>query len=46
MEISKDVAIVGIDYRDKPQNGIAMLERMGNPFILTIDDSRGELRCN
>ena len=30
------------DYRDKPQNGIAMLERMGNPFILTIDDSRGE----
>ena len=28
--------------RDKPQNGIAMLERMGNPFILTIDDSRGE----
>ena len=42
MEISKDVPIVGIDYRDKPQNGIAMLERMGNPFILTIDDSRGE----
>ena len=42
MEISKEVAIVGIDYRDKPQNGIAMLERMGNPFILTIDDSRGE----
>ena len=29
MEISKDVPIVGIDYRDKPQNGIAMLERMG-----------------
>ena len=42
MEISKEVPIVGIDYRDKPQNGIAMLERMGNPFILTIDDSRGE----
>lgn len=38
----KEVPIVGIDYRDKPQNGIAMLERMGNPFILTIDDSRGE----
>ena len=32
MEISKEVPIVGIDYRDKPQNGIAMLERMGNPF--------------
>ena len=42
MEISKEVPIVGIDYRDKPQNGIAMLERMGNPFILTIDDSHGE----
>ncbi len=38
----KRSARCGIDYRDKPQNGIAMLERMGNPFILTIDDSRGE----
>ena len=42
LELAKEIPIVGVDYRDKPQNGIAMLERMGNPFILTIDDSRGE----
>ena len=26
-----------------PTNGIEMLKRMGNPFVLTIDDSHGEL---
>lgn len=34
---------MGVDYRDNRQNGIKMLKRMGNPFILTIDDSHGEL---
>ena len=42
MEISKDVPLWASTIVTKPQNGIAMLERMGNPFILTIDDSRGE----
>lgn len=43
MDIAKTILIVGIDYRDNPQNGREMLKRMGNPFILTIDDSHGEL---
>ena len=43
LELAKEIPIVGVDYRDKPQNGIAMLQHMGNPYILVIDDSRGEL---
>ena len=43
LELAKEIPIVGVDYRDKPQNGIAMLQHMGNPCILVIDDSRGEL---
>lgn len=43
IEIAKTLPIVGVDYRDNRQNGIKMLKRMGNPFILTIDDSHGEL---
>jgi len=43
IEIAKTLPIVGVDYRDNPQNGIEMLNRMGNPFVLTIDDSQGEL---
>lgn len=43
MEIAETIPIIGIDYRDNPKNGIEMLKRMGNPFILTINDSHGEL---
>ncbi|AFI87672.1 disulfide bond formation protein DsbE [Aggregatibacter actinomycetemcomitans] len=43
MELAQEIPIVGVDYRDKPQNGIEMLQRMGNPYALVIDDSRGEL---
>ena len=43
IEIAKTLPIVGVDYRDNPQNGIEMLKRMGNPFVFTIDDSQGEL---
>ena len=43
LELAKEIPIVGVDYRDKPQNGIAMLQHMGNPYTLVIDDSRGEL---
>ena len=43
LEIAQSgVPIIGVDYRDKPQNGRLMLQKMGNPFRLTIDDSRGE----
>lgn len=43
IEIAKTLPIVGVDYRDNRQNGIEMLKRMGNPFVLSIDDSHGEL---
>ncbi len=43
IEIAKTLPIVGVDYRDNPQNGIEMLKQMGNPFVFTIDDSHGEL---
>ena len=43
LELAKEIPIVGVDYRDKPQNGIVMLQHMGNPYTLVIDDSRGEL---
>ncbi|OOF80267.1 DsbE family thiol:disulfide interchange protein [Rodentibacter caecimuris] len=43
MDIAKTIPIIGIDYRDNPQNGREMLKRMGNPFLFTIDDSHGEL---
>ena len=43
LELAKEIPIVGVDYRDKPQNGITMLQHMGNPYTLVIDDSRGEL---
>ncbi|OOF84251.1 thiol:disulfide interchange protein [Rodentibacter ratti] len=42
MDIAKTIPIIGIDYRDNPQNGREMLKRMGNPFLFTIDDSHGE----
>ena len=47
MEISKDVPIVGIDYRDKPQNGIADARTHGQSIythLLTI--AVVNLRCN
>lgn len=43
MDLAKTIPIVGIDYRDNPQNGREMLKQMGNPFILTINDNHGEL---
>lgn len=43
LDISKEVNIVGVDYRDNPENGREMLSRQGNPYFFVIDDSRGEL---
>ncbi|MDU8923666.1 DsbE family thiol:disulfide interchange protein [Pasteurellaceae bacterium LIM206] len=36
------VKIVGVDYRDRTQGALEMLQSMGNPFVLTIDDSQGK----
>lgn len=35
--------IVGLNYRDNPRQGRNMLEKMGNPFALVINDSQGKL---
>lgn len=44
MELAQQgVKIVGLNYRDKPQSAVAMLERMGNPFVLVVNDSKGTL---
>ncbi|WP_044469718.1 DsbE family thiol:disulfide interchange protein [Mannheimia massilioguelmaensis] len=44
MELSaQHIPIVGINYRDQKQGALEMLTRKGNPFIMNIDDSRGEL---
>lgn len=39
----KDVKIVGLNYRDKPQSAVEYLNRFGNPFVLNINDSQGKL---
>lgn len=43
LEIAKTTPIIGIDYRDNPDNAIEMLKTMGNPFLFSINDSHGEL---
>ncbi|HDR1344936.1 TPA: DsbE family thiol:disulfide interchange protein [Pasteurella multocida] len=46
MQLAKSMPIVGLNYRDNPQNALAMLNQLGNPFQLVINDSRGELALN
>lgn len=40
---TQSIPIVGLNYRDKPQNAIEMLNRMGNPYYLVINDNQGKL---
>ncbi|OOF68773.1 DsbE family thiol:disulfide interchange protein [Rodentibacter caecimuris] len=42
MQISQQFPIIGINYRDKTEFAIEMLERYGNPYLWNIKDSRGE----
>ncbi|WP_040975369.1 DsbE family thiol:disulfide interchange protein [Necropsobacter massiliensis] len=37
------VKIVGLNYRDNRQGALDMLTKRGNPFVLSIDDSKGTL---
>lgn len=43
IELSKRniVPIYGINYWDKPESGMAWLERHGNPYVLALDGSAG-----
>lgn len=41
---AQNVSIVGLNYRDKVQSALEMLnKKTGNPFSLVINDGKGEL---
>jgi len=35
------VPILGLDYKDKREAALAVLERRGNPYVLTVSDTDG-----
>jgi cytochrome c biogenesis protein CcmG/thiol:disulfide interchange protein DsbE len=37
------VPIVGVDYKDKPADGAAVLDKAGNPYTLVISDADGKV---
>lgn len=39
----KEVAIIGLDYKDNPQAGRAWLSQHGDPFLLSINDADGRV---
>jgi cytochrome c biogenesis protein CcmG, thiol:disulfide interchange protein DsbE len=43
MELARQniVPIVGLDYKDKREAALTMLERRGNPYVLTVSDFDG-----
>jgi len=40
---AQGINIVGLNYRDKQQSAVEYLQHSGNPFLFSIDDSRGSL---
>lgn len=42
----QNIAIVGLNYRDKRQNALEMLAKMGNPFTLNLFDPQGLFALN
>lgn len=43
IELAKEIPIVGLNYRDNTQSALAFLQKYGNPFILNLEDSKGQL---
>lgn len=44
MELAdQGIPIIGLNYRDKAQSAVDFLNKLGNPFTLTINDSKGTL---
>jgi cytochrome c biogenesis protein CcmG/thiol:disulfide interchange protein DsbE len=35
------VPIYGLDYKDRPESALAFLSELGNPFVLSIQDTSG-----
>lgn len=40
---TKSVPLIGLDYKDKPEEGRKWLERFGNPYDLSISDLDGRV---
>lgn len=40
---TKSVPLIGLDYKDKPEEGNKWLERFGNPYDLSISDLDGRV---
>jgi cytochrome c biogenesis protein CcmG/thiol:disulfide interchange protein DsbE len=40
---SGKVPIIGLDYKDKREDALAMLERQGNPYVLSAFDGNGRV---
>jgi cytochrome c biogenesis protein CcmG/thiol:disulfide interchange protein DsbE len=45
VELSKtgQLPIYGLNYKDKPQDGMAWLAELGNPYVLSAQDSDGRV---
>jgi cytochrome c biogenesis protein CcmG/thiol:disulfide interchange protein DsbE len=35
--------LIGLDYKDKREDALAMLERQGNPYVLSAFDANGRV---
>lgn len=40
---TKSIALIGLDYKDKPEEGRKWLSRFGNPYDLSISDLDGRV---
>ena len=45
VEIAKSglVPLIGLDYKDKREDALAMLEKQGNPYVLSAFDANGRV---
>lgn len=43
---TKSVALIGLDYKDKPEEGSKWLARFGNPYDLSVSDLDGRVGIN
>jgi cytochrome c biogenesis protein CcmG/thiol:disulfide interchange protein DsbE len=49
MQLSKrypDLPVTGIAWKDKPEQAVAWLDKLGNPYRFTVDDEKGVIGIN
>lgn len=39
----RDVPVIGLNYKDQPQDALPWLARLGNPFTRVLNDQRGDV---